>query len=201
MPMTCSARRHLAKRDDGERDREQRLALHDHAGEADRHAMRDAKGLRQKLAEKQRDADRDQERPRHIRLAHEQARHRRDGKAQRRHQRRRQFVEREPARDEAKAPDHGDEGCEEDVGGLHGGDEFAIISMPSRLAILRRTSTIRIAGAVSAKKRGRCPRSIVRIWSQRTTPAVISPSGRTTSVGHPRTRRVIGQTIVRGDTS
>ncbi len=98
------ARRHLAERDHGERDREQRLALHDHAGKPHRHAMRDAESLRQELAEEQRGADGDQQWPRHIRLAHEQARHRRDGKAQRRHQRRRQFVERQPARHEAQAP-------------------------------------------------------------------------------------------------
>ena len=68
------------------RDGEQRLALHDDAGKADRHAMRNAKGLRQELAEEQREADRDQHRPGDGRLAHQQAWQRRDREAQRRHQ-------------------------------------------------------------------------------------------------------------------
>ena len=55
--------RPLAEQQRGKADGEQRLALHDHAGKADGNAMGDGKGLRQKLAEKQREADRDQHAP------------------------------------------------------------------------------------------------------------------------------------------
>jgi hypothetical protein len=81
--------------------------------------MRDRPGLRQELAQKQRDADRDQDAPRHVRPAQEQARQRGNGKAHRRHQRRRQFVEREPRGDEARPPDHRDQHGKKDIRGLH----------------------------------------------------------------------------------
>ena len=119
IPAICRRRRNLAKRQCGERHREQRLALHDHAGKPDRHAFRDRPGLRQELSEKQRDADRGEQPPGDIRLAHEQARHRRDGKAQRRHQRGREFVEREPRGHEPKPPDQRHQDGETNVGWLH----------------------------------------------------------------------------------
>ena len=83
------------------------------------HTVRNGPGLRQKLAEKQRAADRDQHRPGDIRPAHEQARHGRDRKAHRRHQRGREFVERQPARHEPETPDHRHQDGEADVGWLH----------------------------------------------------------------------------------
>jgi hypothetical protein len=43
------ARRQLLEQQRGKGDGEQRLALHDHAGQTDRHALRDGKGLRQEL--------------------------------------------------------------------------------------------------------------------------------------------------------
>ena len=55
--------RPLAEQQRGKADGEQRLALHDHAGKADGNAVGDGKGLRQKLAEEQREADRDQHAP------------------------------------------------------------------------------------------------------------------------------------------
>ena len=67
----------------GQRNGKQRLALHDDAGKADRHAMRNTKGLSQELAEEQREADRNQDRPGDGRLAQEQAWQRRDREAQR----------------------------------------------------------------------------------------------------------------------
>ena len=99
------ARWALAKSQRRKRHREQRLALHDHAGEPDRHAVRDGPGLRQKLTEKQRAADGDQHSPGNLRAADKQARQRRDGKAQRRHQRRREFIECEAAGHEPQTPD------------------------------------------------------------------------------------------------
>ncbi len=86
---TCG---NLAKRHRSKCHREQRLALHDHAGKTDGHIVRNGPGLRQKLSEKQRAADRYQHRPGNIRPAHEQARHGRNRKAHRRHQRGREFV-------------------------------------------------------------------------------------------------------------
>ncbi len=118
-PGDLHARRNLAKRQRGERHREQRLALHDHAGKSDRNAFRDRPGLRQELSEKQRAANRGQEPPGDVRLAHEQARHRRDGKTQRRHQRGRELVERQPGGNESKAPDQRHQNGETNVGRLH----------------------------------------------------------------------------------
>ena len=55
--------RPLAEQQRRKADGEQRLALHDHAGKPDRNAMRNGKGLRQKLAEEQREGDRGQYAP------------------------------------------------------------------------------------------------------------------------------------------
>ena len=111
--------RPLAEQQRGKADGEQRLALHDHAGKADGNAMRDGKGLRQKLAEEQREADRDQHAPRNLRPRHEQAGQGGDGKAQRRHQFRRKFVQRDPARDKGKPPDHRHQDGDADIGRFH----------------------------------------------------------------------------------
>ncbi len=146
-------RRPFSKHDHGKGNREQRLALHDHRGQADRHAVRDAIGLCQELAEKQREADRDQKRPGHFRLAHEQAWHRRNAEPQGRHQRRRKFVERDAACDKGKSPDDRHQDGETDVGRLHCSWLLFLFASPARLASVSSRDKCRAAARDSRPTR------------------------------------------------
>jgi hypothetical protein len=119
MPTVCMRVGISPKRDRRKGDGEQRLALHDHAGRPTGTPCAMPKACarnwpRNSVALIAISSGQDTSACARTGTA------RRDRKAQRRHQFRRKFVERDPARDKGKAPDHRHHDGEKDIGWLHG---------------------------------------------------------------------------------
>ena len=150
-PQRLSWRRALAQQQRREDDREQRLRLHDDRREAGRHTAGDAEELQQELAGEEREADRDQHRPRHRGPREHQGRHRGDDEAGRGELCGRQIVEADACGDEGESPDDDDQQCPGDVARTQRGCE------PPAPCSRRTSSVCSPARGGARRMRGRAP--------------------------------------------